>query len=133
MTDAQSLAQKPIVLKPDMTTEARDFTMPGFYEKLDADFDSFKGHVLISEYAFESDWGMWERHPHGDETIYLVSGAARIVLREAGQDRTIALDAPGRYVTVPRGVWHTALCDTPTVALFVTPGEGTEHAGQPPD
>jgi quercetin dioxygenase-like cupin family protein len=33
---------------------------------------------------------------------------------------------PGQAVINPAGVWHTARVHEPGVALFVTPGRGTE-------
>ena len=34
---------------------------------------------------------------------------------------------PGDYAINPRGAWHTADADEPVVALFITPGEGTQN------
>lgn len=70
---------------------------------------------------------MWERHPAGEELVMLLSGAATVVLEEAGQERIVQLSDPGAYVLVPQNVWHTARTSVPTTMLFLTPGAGTEH------
>ena len=132
MTNAHRLTDNPVVLRPDQSVAVREMG-PDFYAGLDRDFGGFAGHTLVAEYAFSQDWGMWERHPAGDETIYLLEGQAEFILAMPdGTDRSILLDAPGSYCVVPRGVWHTAKTDTPSRALFITPGAGTEHAPAPP-
>ena len=35
-------------------------------------------------------------------------------------------------VVVPKNTWHTALTDTDCAMLFITPGEGTINAEEPP-
>jgi len=42
-----------------------------------------------------------------------------------GAERVVEL-RPGQAVINPAGVWHTARVLEPGVALFVTPGRGTE-------
>jgi uncharacterized cupin superfamily protein len=83
---------------------------------------------LLSAFSFDAPWSTWERHPAGEELVMLLSGSATVLLEEQGGDvREIALSAPGDYVLVPRGAWHTARTDEPTAMLFLTPGDGTEH------
>lgn len=118
------------VLKPDLSVDAVPVS-PTIYSELDEKYDNFKSHVLIASYQFESDWGVWERHPAGDEVVVLLSGRVRMVLRKASGDESVELVEPGSYVVVPRGVWHTAYVDEPTSMLFVTPGEGTENQDEP--
>lgn len=127
---ADSLKQVPVILTPDLDAVRKPFS-PEFFSELDADFNGFKGHVLVSDYAFDADWAMWERHPHGDEPIYLLEGAIDFILRKDGQENTIRLDQPGQCCVVPRGWWHTARIAVPSRALFLTPGEGTEHTKDP--
>ena len=45
-----------------------------------------------------------ERHPDGDEILYLISGQVRVVLLES-DDPDIDL-APGDGLLVPKGIWH---------------------------
>lgn len=129
---APRLTDRAAVLTPAMEIAGRDTAAPDFYAALDCDFGGFEGHALISEHRFDGDWGMWERHPKGDEFIYLLAGAATFVcLDTEGNAVETRLDTPGQYLVVPKGVWHTARTDTETRALFVTPGAGTEHTEDP--
>jgi len=82
---------------------------------------------LISEYVFTDDWTSWERHPHGSEIVYCLSGT--LILHQElteGQIETVTLKA-GQYAINPPGVWHTADVEGEVRALFITAGEGTEH------
>jgi mannose-6-phosphate isomerase-like protein (cupin superfamily) len=112
------------VLEPDQSVDLVAVTA-GLYQELDARFGGFKSHVLISMHDFETDWGMWEYHPAGDEIVVLLSGAARMVLQRGSGEETVELVDQGSFVVIPRGVWHTALISTATRMLFITPGEGT--------
>ncbi len=120
---ALDLARTFAVLQPDQSVELVPVT-PTVYEELDRRFEQFKGRVLVSLYAFDADWGSWERHPAGDELVCLLEGQATFELE--GRE-SVHLEKPGTYVVVPRGVWHTAHTTVPTRMLFITPGEGTEH------
>jgi mannose-6-phosphate isomerase-like protein (cupin superfamily) len=80
---------------------------------------------LISEFAFTEDWPTWEMHPHGDEFVYLLSGAVDLLLEQGDKVVTLALNGSGAVV-VPRGVWHTAKVHAPSRMLHVTRGAGTE-------
>lgn len=114
------------VLGPDLRVTPVPVT-PGVYEELDARFDGFKSHVLVSLVAFDTDWPTWEIHPAGDEIVVLLSGRATLHLKIAEGERQAALSEPGSYVVVPRNTWHTAKIAEQTRMLFVTPGEGTEN------
>ena len=115
------------VLKPDLSVETVAVS-PDIYAELDARFDNFKSHALVSIYAFDSDWKVWERHPAGDEIVVLLSGAARMALRKDSGEEIVELKAPGAFVVVPRNTWHTAYVSAKARMLFVTPGEGTENS-----
>lgn len=82
---------------------------------------------LMTAFTFSESWPTWERHPAGEELVLLLSGAATLVLEEAGQERAVELTRAGCYVLVPANVWHTARTAVSTTMLFVTPGAGTEH------
>ena len=125
------LTETGALLSPALELITKTIT-PDFYQQLDADFDGCKGHVLVAEHAFEGAWPTWEMHPKGDELVYLLEGDCDMVLRTANGDVTIRLDAPGQYVVVPRGVWHTATPHVPSRMLFMTPGEGTRNEVEPP-
>ncbi len=104
----------------------------GFYQELDQEFgQGFAGHTLVSEFAFDSDWGVWEIHPMGDELVYLIEGETDFVLASDDGEKTIHLAQSGEYVVVPRNTWHTARTNKATRCLFITPGEGTMNALTP--
>ena len=102
-----------------------------FYAELDADFGSFRGHVLIQTFTFADPWPTWEMHPEGDEFVYLIAGDTDFLLWQDGDERTVRVSEPGTYVVVPKGAWHTARPREETTMLFVTPGEGTLNAEAP--
>ena len=79
---------------------------------------------LISEYTFTEDWPTWEMHPHGDEFVYLLSGAIELLFQT--DDGTTSTSLQGSdAVVVPQGVWHTAKVSVPSRVLHVTRGDGT--------
>lgn len=126
-----NLKESFAVLKPEHSVEPIDLS-PTIYQLLDERFDNFRGHVLVSLHAFDAPWGSWERHPHGDEIVLLLAGAAEMTLRRDAGDEVVALSEPEDYIVVPRNTWHTASrVRAGTRMLFITPGEGTEHADAP--
>jgi mannose-6-phosphate isomerase-like protein (cupin superfamily) len=120
------LARTYVVLDAALSAVGVEVT-PDIYERLDRDFDSFRGRTLVARYDFAADWPTWEMHPAGDEVVVLLSGAADMVLDRAGRHDVTSLTQPGEFVIVPRGTWHTARVSRPTAMLFITPGEGTEN------
>jgi mannose-6-phosphate isomerase-like protein (cupin superfamily) len=59
-----------------------------------------------------------ERHLDGDELLYLISGAMRLLLEfEDGSTSEVPLRA-GEALLVPRGVWHRLLPSEPSRLLF---------------
>ena len=112
-----------VVLHPDQSATPIEFT-PTMFEELNRRFDGFEGRVLVSCFAFDSDWSEWERHPAGDEIVYLLAGRVRFLFEG---ERAIELRQPGEFAIVPKGTWHTAKTTVATKMLFVTPGAGTEH------
>ena len=125
----------------NLTTERAIFTpgldvktkalSPAFYPELEAEFNGFAGHVLISQHHFAEDWPTWEVHPAGDEFVTLITGDITLVLWQDQQEHALRLSTPSDFVIIPRGVWHTARVQAPTTMLFVTPGEGTKNAAAP--
>ena len=91
-----------------------------------AALDSIGESWVISEFECSEDWPNWEMHPNADEFVYLLSGAAELLLEESGGVRAVPLRGRAAVV-VPRGLWHTARVLEPSEAIFVTRGEGTEH------
>ena len=125
----------------NLTTERAIFTpgldvktkalSPAFYPELEAEFNGFAGHVLISQHHFAEDWPTWEVHPAGDEFVTLITGDITLVLWQDQQEHALHLSTPSDFVIIPKGVWHTARVHSPTTMLFVTPGEGTKNAAAP--
>jgi quercetin dioxygenase-like cupin family protein len=90
--------------------------------------DGIEGR-LVSLYSFAESWPSWEVHPHGAELVICAAGT--LILHQehpGGRTETVTL-RPGDYAINPPGVWHIA--DVPegtaATAIFITPGEGTEH------
>jgi uncharacterized cupin superfamily protein len=81
---------------------------------------------LVCVIAQDATWDGWERHPAGEEVVYLLSGRVDVVQEIDGTQHVVAL-RPGEAMVNPANVWHTARVHEPGMALFITPGEGTEH------
>ncbi len=81
---------------------------------------------LVCVVAQDATWDVWERHPSGEELVVLLSGRVDLVQELDGAERVVPLQ-PGIAVVNPRNVWHTARVHEPGSALFITPGDGTEH------
>jgi mannose-6-phosphate isomerase-like protein (cupin superfamily) len=62
-----------------------------------------------------------ERHPDGDEVLFLISGRVDVILEHEGVEDVVELRA-GQTVVVPRGVWHRILPHEPGQLLHITPG-----------
>jgi quercetin dioxygenase-like cupin family protein len=81
---------------------------------------------MVSLLSHDSDWRGWERHPAGYEIIIQLKGWMR--LRLEAPDGEIVVDLPaGRYIIVPRNIWHTADVSEPSSAIYITEGQGTEN------
>lgn len=126
MIPVHHLLDEFVVVAPDQraTVEPRD---PTLYPRLDKNYNDFKGHQLVSCHEFDSDWGVWEIHPNGDELVLLMSGCVTLVLDRPDGQVSVTLEKPGSYVIVPRDTWHTAKTSQSTRLLFMTPGEGTRN------
>ena len=82
-------------VKPDLSVETAART-PSVYAE------------LVASYQFESDWGVWEIHPAGDEIVILLSGAATLRIKIEFGENVVELREPGSFAVVPRNYWHTA-------------------------
>ncbi|WP_162818241.1 cupin domain-containing protein [Aquirhabdus parva] len=70
---------------------------------------------------------IWERHPAGDEILYLIEGRLLLtLLLEDKQEKSIDL-LTGQVFIVPQGIWHRIHVIEPAQLLFVKPPVGTEH------
>lgn len=117
--------QTYLQLAPDGSTTA----LPGgeaFWARPEAEIDAAHQHWLVSEFTCSADWPNWEMHPEGDELVYLLSGAATLLLQAPEGVQAVVL-AGRAAVRVPRGVWHTADVAQPSRLLHITRGVGTQH------
>jgi quercetin dioxygenase-like cupin family protein len=80
------------------------------------------GGIFASKF---SGTGGWERHPAGDEIVYIVEGATllRLMTDDGPQDHQLRA---GMMMVVPRGVWHRFESAAGVTLMAVTP-EPTEH------
>ncbi len=131
MNNPLQIASNFVVMNSDLNAEPMAVT-DNFYEELGTKYGDFAGHTLISCHSFDGDWPTWECHPNGDELVILLGGEVEMWLAQDNGDESVRLSAPGEFVIVPRGTWHTAKVHGAAQMLFVTPGEATENLEQPP-
>jgi quercetin dioxygenase-like cupin family protein len=67
-----------------------------------------------------------ERHPDGDELLYLIAGQATVLLERAEGEERIEL-AAGNACIVPRGLWHRVVPRGEITLLYATPGPNAER------
>jgi len=125
-----NLASTYVHLQGDRRSSLQPVT-DTFWQTIDTRRD-LDGGQLVMRFDFSGDWPTWEMHPAGDEVVTLLSGEAELILRTAKGDERVKLSAPGDFVVVPKGVWHTGKHRVATSMLFITPGEGTENRPTPP-
>ena len=66
-----------------------------------------------------------ERHPDGDEVLYLISGRIRVVFTD---DPLPDVEVtPGRGLVMPQGLWHRVDILEPCQIVYLTPGPNNEH------
>ncbi|KAL3911909.1 MAG: hypothetical protein SGILL_007096 [Bacillariaceae sp.] len=129
---AKSLKDEPLHLGLQATaTSLTKITGGEWYEEYGKKFekDGVEGR-LVSMYTFTEPWDTWEMHPHGEEVVLCTAGELTLhQTRDIDDDEqnagTVVLKA-GEYAVNPKGMWHTADCDAPCSAVFITPGLGTE-------
>lgn len=66
-----------------------------------------------------------ERHPDGDEILYVISGSVRVTGDSDPGQATLL--GPGDCCIVRKGEWHQVDILEPTQMLHVTPGPNGEH------
>lgn len=103
--------------------------LPGgerFWSMPESELGRFGHGWLTTEFEFSSDWSNWEMHPEAEEFVYLLSGAATLLLEQPAGVQSVPLSGRAAVV-VPKGTWHTVKVDEPSRILFVTMGRGTRH------
>lgn len=119
-----SLDSTYIHLRPDdgaTTMEGGARFWAGIAERTDLD----RGRLMGSS-PQTTDWKHWERHPAGDEILFLISGELEIVLEALSGERRVSLKA-GQGFVMPKGLWHRMIVREAGELMFITPGAGTEH------
>jgi mannose-6-phosphate isomerase-like protein (cupin superfamily) len=73
----------------------------------------------------------WERHPRGDELLFVLSGSTTLTILHGSGPETAVL-GPGSLAVVPRGIWHNNDAPEGVTMLYMTPSEGNEHSFELP-
>jgi quercetin dioxygenase-like cupin family protein len=89
------------------------------------EIESFGENWLITEFYFDADWQTWEKHPYGEEIVYLLSGSMDLILEKGKTRKVVELRSKG-LVVVPRDTWHTAKVFAPSNVLVITHGKETQ-------
>lgn len=97
-----------------------------FWSKSGEELDKIGEDWLITEFESTEDWQSWEMHPHAEEIVYLLSGAADLILEKDGNQKKFELRGKG-LVIVPPETWHTAKIFEPSLFLVITLGKETQH------
>lgn len=130
MVDVRELETTFIVTTPERA--ARSIGVTGTVRRhLDSRYGDFRDDTLVSVFGFEEAWPTREVHPAGDEIVCLLDSDVDVTLALPGGDETRRLTQSGRFLVIPRSVWHTASPCCRTRMLFVTPGERTENRERP--
>jgi mannose-6-phosphate isomerase-like protein (cupin superfamily) len=82
------------------------------------------GNGAIFAGTFSGD-SAWERHPHGDEIVQALDGAATLTIMTDDGPRSLELRA-GMLVVVPQGHWHRFHAPGRFTVLTATP-QPTDH------
>lgn len=90
------------------------------------------GYLLASSSLERPPPHRGERHPDGDELIWLTSGAVTVVIEAPGGDRRHSL-RPGNAVIVARGLWHRIEVARPSRIVHLTPGPSGDHRPMRPE
>lgn len=97
-----------------------------FWGKSGEELDKLGEDWLITEFESTEDWQSWEMHPAGEEIVYLLRGAADLILEKDEVRKKIELRGKG-LVIIPPETWHTAKIFEPSVFLIITLGKDTQH------
>jgi len=98
---------------------------PDFWQSIDRRDDLSRGYLMMVAHM-QHTGSSWEKHPAGEEIVYLLSGAVDFVLDLPDGEQVVELRGQAGCV-VPRDTWHRSIVIEPGDMLFVTPGEGTSH------
>ena len=85
------------------------------------------GSIFVGHYAGNS---CWERHPAGDEIVYVLEGETTLFILDQNEDVPHVLKA-GQMLVVPQNTWHRFETKTEVKVLTVTP-QPEEHSLERP-
>jgi hypothetical protein len=86
---------------------------------------------VLSVFTYVAPWDYQERHPTGDELVYVLDGDVELRLDRGAGEHGQRLGRGGAGI-VPAGSWHRLVVDAPSTLLFVTPVPAlTEHRAYP--
>jgi quercetin dioxygenase-like cupin family protein len=103
--------------RPDMLEEERKAS--GAFATLAPYRD---GNIFSAKFAGD---GAWERHPNGDELVYILDGATMLCSMDEDGLRAHVLRA-GMVAIVPQGLWHRFESPGGVVLVSATP-QPTDH------
>ena len=63
---------------------------------------------------------VWHHHDAEDELFFVVKGALKMGIREAGSEREITI-LPGEFIIIPHGVEHRPSADEETHIMLLEP------------
>ena len=86
------------------------------------------GSVFIGHYAGNSQW---ERHPNGDEFVFVVDGHTRLFMLIDGDETENTL-GPGEFLVVPENTWHRFETPDGVKIMTITP-QPTDHSVERPE
>jgi hypothetical protein len=99
---------------------------PSYLEGYSRRFNDSQPGRLVCLIDQAETWTQWERHPAGEELVVLITGRVDVIQDIDGAETLIEL-RPGEALVNPPSAWHRSIVHEPGRAIFVTPGEGTEH------
>lgn len=107
------------------TPESSDEQLGGAFAKLAPYRD---GAIFIGHYAGNSEW---ERHPQGDEIVYVLEGETTLVLLDEEGERGNLLRSE-EFLIVPQNTWHRFETPNGVKILTATP-QPTDHSVRTPE
>lgn len=125
MTDSIDPQKTFVHLEADGRAEPIPVT-PAFWEDLMTGQRVLDGW-LVTRGESTGNWDQWERHPEGEELVFLDRGKVDLILEWQSSQEAVRLDADKPLAIVPRGVWHTVDVIESASLTFVTFGKGTQH------
>ncbi len=107
-------------LRPDLSLQPVPVG-PGYWDHKAEQPELAEGSILsVFEYDEASNWTWWERHPVGDELVFVLSGRVTFWVEDADGCRHLEL-GEGECGIIPEGAWHRAEVQERIRLLFVTP------------